>query len=68
MPRTEEYKQNCDAIIRMEMESMQINKNIIQANNAGHLRLNKILVNEARQSIQQSREVILTMAKLKSAC
>jgi len=54
-----------ETIINQEMESIQLNIKLIRANIQGHFTLNKIIVRDARSSIDQSKQAIKTLSGLK---
>ena len=54
-----------EKLILQELESVQTNIKLIQANQKGHFTLNKIICHESRLAIEQSREAIKTFSELK---
>ena len=66
MNRHSEIIANCEAIIQLEMQSIQLQKKLIEANITGQLTLHKIIVKDARSQIEQSRAAIYQMMKMKS--
>ena len=63
--RTKELITLLEKLILQELESVQTNIKLIQANQKGHFTLNKIICHESRLAIEQSREAIKTFSELK---
>ena len=63
--RTKELITLLEKLILQELESVQTNIKLIQANQKGHFTLNKIICRESRLAIEQSREAIKTFSELK---
>lgn len=56
---------NYNMMINMELNSIKNQKLLIDMYSKIHFNIGRIVVNEARQSIEQSKEAILTFSQLK---
>ena len=65
MNNKEQILQNYDEMIRLELQSVNLQKQLIAANEKGTFTLNKIIMKEARASIEQSKEAVQTFVFLK---
>lgn len=66
MIQTSEIVSNFDTMIAMEFQSIKNQKLLIEMYSKIHFNLGRIVVNEARLSIEQSRESIKAIMLLKS--
>lgn len=66
MTNHSEIAENYDSMIRLELESMQLQIKLINANQTGHFEINKIITKEARATINESRNRIKEFNELKN--
>lgn len=65
MANLSELIYNCDTIIKNSIESINLQKKLIEANMSGRFNLNRIIIHDAKEAIKQEQEAIQIFIDLK---